>query len=54
MAGVLNNKLERKVRAEFDYGELQIEWNEKDDHLYMIGPAVETFSGTFTYIKNTG
>lgn len=51
VAGVLNNKLERKIKAEFDHGELQIEWNEKNDHLYMIGPAVEAFSGTFKYIK---
>jgi diaminopimelate epimerase len=51
VAGVLNHKLERKLKAEFDHGELQIEWDEKNDHLYMIGPAVESFSGTFEYIK---
>jgi diaminopimelate epimerase len=54
VAGVLNHKLERKVKAEFDYGELQIEWNAENGHLYMIGPAVETFSGTFNYIKSAG
>jgi diaminopimelate epimerase len=54
VTGVLNNKLERRLKAKFDYGELQIEWNEKTDHLFMIGPAVETFSGTFNYIKTTG
>jgi len=54
VVGVLNNKLERKLKAEFDHGELQIEWNEKNDHLYMIGPVVETFSGTFNYIKSAG
>jgi diaminopimelate epimerase len=52
VAGVLDKKLDRKVRAEFDYGELQIEWDGENDHLYMTGPAVETFSGTFNYIKN--
>lgn len=51
VAGVLNHKLERKVKAEFDHGELQIEWDAENDHLYMIGPAVESFSGTFGYIK---
>lgn len=51
VAGVLNNKLERKLKAEFDHGELQIEWNAENDHLYMIGPAVENFSGTLEYIK---
>ena len=50
VAGVLNHKLERKVKAEFDHGELQIEWNAENDHLYMIGPAVETLSGVFEYI----
>jgi diaminopimelate epimerase len=54
VAGVLNHKLERKLKAEFDHGELQIEWNAGNDHLYMIGPAVETFSGTFNYIKSAG
>jgi diaminopimelate epimerase len=49
VTGVLNKKLERKVKAKFDHGELQIEWNEEDDHLFMIGPAVEIFSGTFNY-----
>jgi diaminopimelate epimerase len=49
VAGVLNHKLDRKVKAEFDHGELQIEWNTENDHLYMIGPAVETFSGVFEY-----
>ncbi|MCJ7578612.1 MAG: diaminopimelate epimerase [candidate division Zixibacteria bacterium] len=49
VAGVLNHKLDRKVKAEFDHGELQIEWNAENDHLYMIGPAVETFSGVFEY-----
>ena len=54
VAGVMNNKLDRKVKAEFDHGKLQIEWDEENDHLFMIGPAVETFSGVFNYIKNAG
>ncbi len=54
VAGVMNNKLDRKVKAEFDHGKLQIEWDEENDRLFMIGPAVETFSGVFNYIKNAG
>jgi len=50
VTGVLNNKLDPKVKAEFDHGELYVEWNEENDHLYMIGPAVEIFSGTFNYV----
>ena len=49
VTGVLNNKLDPKVRAQFDHGELYVEWNEENDHLYMIGPAVEIFSGMFEY-----
>ena len=54
VAGVLNNKLDPKVKAEFDHGELYIEWNEENDHLYMIGPAVETYSGVFDYVPRPG
>jgi len=54
VAGVLNNKLDPKVKAKFDHGELHVEWNEENNHLFMIGPAVETFSGTFNYIKSAG
>jgi len=50
VTGVLNNKLDPKVKAQFDHGELYVEWNEENDHLYMIGPAVEIFSGTFDYV----
>ena len=28
-------------------GDLKIEWSEKDNHVYMTGPAVEVFEGTF-------
>ena len=49
VTGVLNNKLDPKVKAQFDHGELYVEWNEENDHLYMIGPAVEIFSGVFEY-----
>jgi len=26
-------------------GPLEIEWNEKDNHVYMTGPAEKVFSG---------
>jgi diaminopimelate epimerase len=31
-----------------------VEWNEENNHLYMIGPAEETFSGNFSYVKSAG
>ena len=49
VAGVLNNKLKRKVTALFDKGELMIEWSEKNDHLYITGPATSVFSGIYDY-----
>jgi len=49
VAGVLAKKLNRRVTALFDKGELFIEWNDRDDHLYMTGPATSVFSGVYNY-----
>jgi len=49
VAGVLTKKLNRKVTALFDKGELVIEWKKQDDHLYMTGPATSVFSGVYDY-----
>jgi diaminopimelate epimerase len=49
VAGFLNKKLNRKVTALFDKGELMIEWSEKNDHLYITGPATSVFSGVYDY-----
>ncbi len=49
VAGVLNHKLERKVTAIFDRGELTVEWKKKDDHLHITGPAITVFDGAFDY-----
>jgi diaminopimelate epimerase len=49
VAGVLNRKLKRKVIALFDKGELRIEWNERNDHLCITGPATSVFSGVYDY-----
>lgn len=51
VAGVLTKKLDRKVTALFDRGELLIEWNDKDDHLYMTGPATKVFSGAYDFSR---
>jgi diaminopimelate epimerase len=50
VAGVLNHKLERKVDALFDRGELAVEWEKKNDHLHITGPAITVFDGTYDYI----
>ncbi len=45
VACYLNGYTERKVVIELLGGELQIEWNEEDNHVYMTGPAVTVFEG---------
>ncbi len=46
VASVLNGKSQRKATVRLPGGELVIEWNEQDNHVYMSGPAVEVFRGT--------
>ena len=41
----LNGLTDRKVNIELLGGTLNIEWNETDNHVYMIGPAVTVFDG---------
>jgi diaminopimelate epimerase len=45
VAGVLTERTNRKVVIELLGGELELEWNENDNHVYKTGPAVEIFSG---------
>jgi diaminopimelate epimerase len=45
VAGVLNNKLERKATISLLGGDLELEWNEKNNHVYMTGEAVKVFEG---------
>jgi diaminopimelate epimerase len=45
VAGVLAGKSQRRVTMHLRGGDLQLEWSEKDNHVYMTGPAVEVFSG---------
>lgn len=45
VAGVLTGQTDRRVTIHLLGGDLQLEWNETDNHVYMTGPAVEVFSG---------
>ena len=45
---VINNLTGRKVTVELLGGNLEIEWNEKDNLVYMTGPAVTVFEGELT------
>ena len=42
----LNGLTERNVNIELLGGNLAIEWNKEDNHVYMTGPAVTVFEGT--------
>jgi diaminopimelate epimerase len=45
VASVLNGVSERKAVVKLLGGDLIIEWDEKDNHVYMTGPAVTVFNG---------
>jgi len=45
VASVLNNISDRKATIRLLGGDLYIEWNEADNHVYMTGPAVKVFDG---------
>ena len=45
VAGVLTGRTGREVKIRLRGGDLEIEWREADNHVYMTGPAVEVFSG---------
>ena len=45
VAGVLTGKTARKLLAHLPGGDLELEWSEADNHVYMTGPATEVFSG---------
>lgn len=45
VACYLNGKTDRNVEVELLGGKLYIEWNEKNNHIYMTGPAVTVFEG---------
>lgn len=49
VTGILNGKLDRKVKALFPYGQLEIEWNRQNDLVFMIGPAEKICSGTYNF-----
>ncbi len=48
VAGVLNGITDRKVTVHLKGGDLEIEWNEDDNHVYMTGPATTVFEGKVT------
>lgn len=45
VASVLNGVADRAATIKLLGGDLFIEWSEKDNHVYMTGPAVKVFEG---------
>jgi diaminopimelate epimerase len=45
VAGVLTGRLDRKCLTHLPGGDLNIEWRQSDDNVYMTGPATEVFTG---------
>ncbi len=45
VAGALTGRTERNLLAHLPGGDLQLEWRQGDNNVYMTGPAVEVFSG---------
>jgi diaminopimelate epimerase len=46
VASVINGLTDRDATVSLKGGNLFIEWNEEDNHVYMTGPAQEVYTGT--------
>lgn len=47
VACILNKKTDRKITVHLKGGDLKIEWDKKSNHVFMTGPAVGVFEGTW-------
>jgi diaminopimelate epimerase len=45
VAGALTGRTQRRIVAHLRGGDLQLNWSEADNHVFMTGPTVEVFSG---------
>ena len=52
VAGVLTARLERKATISLPGGDLEIEWNPDNNHIYMTGDAVTVFDGEINPMNN--
>ena len=52
VAACKTGRAERRNRVIMDGGELEIEWNEADNHVYMTGPAEFVFEGEVPLTDN--
>jgi diaminopimelate epimerase len=49
MACILNGYTENQVLVHLRGGDLNIEYDEKSNHVYMTGPATEVFHGEMAW-----
>ncbi len=47
VAGVLTGRTGRRNRVRLNGGDLETEWREDDNHVFLTGPAVEVFQGVW-------
>ena len=47
VATILNGYTDRNITVELIGGNLEIEWNKEDNHIYMTGPASTVFKGFY-------
>ncbi len=45
VAGVLASKTDSQILAHLPGGDLNVQWNQQDNCVYLVGPATEVFSG---------
>ncbi len=45
VAGVLSGRTERRLTVHLRGGDLELEWREDNNRVYLTGPAVEVFAG---------
>lgn len=51
VAAARKGNLHRSATVHLKGGDLEIEWREEDDHVYMTGPAAYSFEGEWTLVK---
>ncbi|MBR2857869.1 diaminopimelate epimerase, partial [bacterium] len=47
VASILNGYTNRNITVELLGGNLEIEWNKEENHIYMTGPATTVFRGFY-------
>ena len=50
VAGVLTGKTERRILNHLLGGDLELEWDQETNHVFMTGPATEVYSGEWDLI----